>query len=513
MTPTAMRYTHAIAVLALIALAALPGRAAERVRPSALAGSWYPGDGQALTAYIDAALDAAPPAEPVGEVRALVAPHAGYRYSGATAAAAFALVRGRSYKRVVLLAPAHRSPFHGLSIADVAAYETPLGQVPLDQDAVAALRDSPLVSAHPLAHVREHAIEIELPMLQRALAPGWRLLPILVGRMEPQDYAGAVELLRPLVDEQALLVVSSDFTHYGPRFGYVPFPLDERTPANIRALDDGALERISALDARGLLDYQARTGITICGYRPLALLLDLLPADARVERIAYATSGELSGDYRNSVSYLAVVATAPHRVPEGRNGAAPESPDGFRLLHRLAVLAVEQAVLGTSGERHTEVERLVAGLPPALKRPAGAFVTLRRDGQLRGCIGTIRPRQPLYRAVLENGVNAAINDRRFLPVAPQELEALEVEVSVLSPPAPIASPGQFRVGEHGIILEKEGRRAVFLPEVAVEQGWSREETLRRLARKAGLTADAWTNGARFEVFTSSRYAARVAPSD
>mgnify|MGYP001818527198 CR=1 FL=1 len=517
MTRTATWRVRALSTLALIALVALPARAAEGTRPSALAGSWYPGDAEALAAYVDTALDAARPSGPDGEVLALIAPHAGYRFSGATAAAAFALVRGRSYRRVVLLAPAHRSPFRGLSVADVAAYETPLGQVPLDRDAVASLRDSPLVSAHPLAHVREPAIEIELPMLQRALAPGWRLLPILVGRMEAEDYGTAVELLRPLVDADTLLVVSSDFTHYGPRFGYSPFPLDEHTPAEIRALDEGALARVADLDAGGLLEYQARTGITICGLRPLALLLDLLPAGSTVRRIAYATSGELTGDYTDSVSYLAVVVTAPRVVPEGRGGAAPErgerTPSGFRLLHRLAVLAIEQAVRGPSPVRHAELERLVDALPPQLKEPAGAFVTLRREGRLRGCIGTIGPGKPLYRAVLENGVNAAVNDRRFHPVAPEELEALEVEVSVLSPPAPIASPGQFRVGEHGIILEKDGRRAVFLPEVAVEQGWGREETLRHLARKAGLAPDAWSNGARFEVFTSSRYAARVEPSD
>jgi AmmeMemoRadiSam system protein B/AmmeMemoRadiSam system protein A len=517
MAQTAMWRVRALSTLALIALVALPARAADGTRPSALAGSWYPGDAEALAAYVDAALDAAQPSGPVGAVLGLIAPHAGYRFSGATAAAAFAFVRGRSYKRVVLLAPAHRSPFRGLSIADAAAYETPLGQVPLDRDAVVGLRDSPLVSAHPLAHVREHAIEIELPMLQRALTPGWRLLPILVGRMEAEDYGTAVDLLRPLVDADTLLVVSSDFTHYGPRFGYLPFPLDERTSANIRALDEGALERVADLDAGGLLDFQARTGVTICGYRPLALLLELLPPGSEVRRVAYATSGELAGDYANSVSYVAVVVTSPGVAPQGRGATAPErgerTPNGFRLLHRLAVLAIEQAVRGSSPGRRAELERLVEALPPQLKEPSGAFVTLKRDGRLRGCIGTIGSSKPLYQAVLENGVNAAVNDRRFHPVAPQELEALEVEVSVLSPPAPIASPGQFRVGEHGIILEKDGRRAVFLPEVAVEQGWGREETLSHLARKAGLAPDAWANGARFEVFTSSRYAARVEPPD
>jgi hypothetical protein len=501
----------------LIALAALPLWGGEAVRPSALAGSWYPGDPDELAAYVDAALDAAEGQGSGEDVRALVVPHAGYRFSGPTAAQAFALVRGRSFERVILLAPAHRSPFRGLSIAPVSAYETPLGQVPLDQDGVAALRASPLVTSDPMAHVREHAIEIELPMLQRALSPGWRLLPVLVGQLEVKDYETAAELLRPLAGEDTLLVISTDFTHYGTRFGYLPFPLNDDTPARIRALDEGALAHIAALDAPGLLDYQSRTGITICGYRALVLLLDLLPRDARVQRVAYTTSGEMTANHANSVSYVALAVTSSSAAAEPADGGT-QNPDDpmtrrFQLLYRLAVWGVEHAVLGPSTERNREIEQALAGMPRELKERAGAFVTLRRNGSLRGCIGTIGPRQPLYQAVLENGINAAMNDWRFRPVGPDELRELEVEVSVLSPPAPIVSIEEFRVGEHGIILEKDGRRAVFLPEVALEQGWSREETLSRLARKAGLEADAWTDGARFEVFTSRKYGAPARPGD
>jgi AmmeMemoRadiSam system protein A len=156
---------------------------------------------------------------------------------------------------------------------------------------------------------------------------------------------------------------------------------------------------------------------------------------------------------------------------------------------------------------------MLEGLPERLQAPSGAFVTLKRDGRLRGCIGYIQPKKPLYQAVLENGANAAVNDRRFWPVASGELSGLEVEVSVLTPPEPIASYEDFRVGEQGIILRKDGRRAVFLPEVAAEQGWTREETLSHLAQKAGLGPDGWREGASFEVFTSRKYVAPYAPSE
>jgi AmmeMemoRadiSam system protein B/AmmeMemoRadiSam system protein A len=508
---------RALAALAVACLMAFPAAAEERVRESALAGGWYPADPKELSDYVDGLLDAAKAEPAQGPIRALIAPHAGYVYSGATAAQVFSLVRGGVYRRLMVLAPSHRSGFEGLSIADVDAYETPLGRIPLDTEAIAGLRGSGLVISDPGAHAREHAIEIELPLLQRALVPGWKLIPVLVGRLDGDDYAEAADLLRPLADDGTLVVVSSDFTHFGPRFGYMPFPPDQEAPEHIRALDDGAIERILARDGPGLLDYQEKTGITICGYRPLALLLHMLPADAQVQRVAYATSGELTGDWSSSVSYAALVVTGPSPIsaPPAPSEAAPATGQAMdeadlRLLHRLAVLGVEHAVLGPSEDRDAEVDASLHGLPESLRAPAGAFVTLKEDGQLRGCIGYILPRKPLYQAVLENGVNAAVNDMRFRPVGPEELDKLEVEVSVLSEPRAIGGAEEFQVGEQGVILRKDGHQAVFLPEVALEQGWSREETLSHLARKAGLPEDAWRDGASFEVFTSTKYAAPYA---
>jgi AmmeMemoRadiSam system protein B/AmmeMemoRadiSam system protein A len=496
---------------------ALSAGAEERIRPSAVAGTWYPADPQQLADYVDALLDAVEPVAHQIPIRALIVPHAGYRFSGATAAEAFAQVRGREYKRVIVLAPSHRSGFRGLSIAEVDAYQTPLGTVPLDAPAVAELRKSDLVGADQTAHLREHAIEIELPMLQRTLKPGWRLVPLLVGEMQSEDYEAAADLLRPLADEATLVVVSSDFTHFGPRFGYLPFPLDEKTPSMIRELDEGAIERIVNADAAGFLDYQASTGITICGYRALAVLLDLLPPGARVQRIAYTSSGALSGDWGNSVSYVGMLVASPDpfsgSAREHGNAAPRIGTADLVFLHRLAALGVEQAVLGRSDARSRRVRELLEGLPGHLKEKAGAFVTLKRRGHLRGCIGYIFPRKPLFQAVLENGYNAARTDPRFLPVAPEELHDLSLEISVLSRPRPIDSYEDFLVGEQGVILRKEGHQAVYLPQVALEQGWSREDTLAHLARKAGLPMDGWREGAEFAVFTATEYIAPYAGPD
>ncbi len=479
--------------------------AGEKVRESVLAGAWYPDNSLQLAKVVDGFLDDPSDVRPKAKnpLRALIVPHAGYMYSGPTAAKAFRLVRGMDFTRVLLLAPSHYSAFKGLSIADVAAYQTPLGTVSLDQVAVQQLRRSPLVSAHTEAHKREHSIEIELPLLQRVLEPGWKLVPVLVGQMDDETYPQAAKLLRELADEQTLVVVSSDFAHYGKRFGYTPFPLNDETPANIQQLDGDAIERIVEGDARGFLDYQQRTGITICGFRPIALLLHMLPVSAELEQLVYETSGQLTGNYENSVSYVVIAVSVQTAIADSQGSDGRLSREQLKILHRIAVAGVRRAVLD---DKH-EGEQWLRNLPPELARPSGAFVTLKKDGMLRGCIGYIRPRDPLFQAVLKNGGNAAVRDRRFPPVTPEELEGLEIEVSVLTPPRPIAHYEAFKVGQQGIILTKQGRSAVFLPEVAVEQGWNREQTLTYLARKAGLPADAWKDGAEFEVFYSEKYAA------
>jgi len=488
----------------------LPLHAAEVVRPGVLAGSWYPADPEALEHLVDRLLDQAGPTRLASAwpLRALILPHAGYRYSGATAAKGVALLRGRHYRRVLLLAPSHYGAFHGLSIAEASAYRTPLGEVPLDRQAVQQLRESPLVGYHPRAHEQEHSIEIELPLLQRALAPGWELIPILVGRLEGADYGQLAALLRPLADQQTLVIVSSDFTHYGKRFGYTPFTHDDNVAKSIRALDEGALERIRSVDLQGFLDYRQETGDTICGFRPIALLLALLPPSSQVEQLAYTSSGALTGDYRNSVSYAVLAITSSQPLSDGPDpGQGELSRQQLALLHQFALAGIRQAAQGNDEAQDALLERLQGQLTPALKRPAGAFVTLQEHDRLRGCIGYIQPRRPLYRAVLENGYNAARRDFRFTPLQPDELPGLEVEVSVLTPPRAIDSYRDFRVGEQGVILSKDGHRAVFLPEVALEQGWDRQQTLDQLARKAGLAEDAWREGARFQVFESQTYTA------
>ncbi|MBI5367457.1 MAG: AmmeMemoRadiSam system protein B [Planctomycetes bacterium] len=294
------------------------GHARDRaVRPPAFAGSWYPGRADALAAAVDEylALGEAPgagtdsPARPFG----LVVPHAGYRYSGRTAGRAFAALRAPAHapapaapRRVLLLGPSHRGWFRGLAVSRHSAYATPLGEVPLDAaaaDALLAAAPARLASVQPAAEAAEHSLEIELPFLQRVLG-AFALLPVMVGELAPDEYPAAAELLRPLLDDRTVVVASSDFTHYGEDFGYVPFRSDIRH--NLEGLDAGAIAPILDADPGAFLAYQQRTGITVCGYRPIALLLHLASPGARGRRLDYATSGDASGDFEHCVTYAAI---------------------------------------------------------------------------------------------------------------------------------------------------------------------------------------------------------------
>jgi AmmeMemoRadiSam system protein B/AmmeMemoRadiSam system protein A len=480
----------------------------DSVRPAAKAGAWYSADPGQLASGLDALLERAPapPQDETSVIRALIVPHAAYRFSGSTAAAAYRWVQGRDYRRVVLLGPAHRaSTLRGVSILETGAYATPLGRIPLDRAAVSRLRGRPLVHELPDVHADEHSLEMQLPFLQRVLQPGWKLVPVLVGELREGDYPALADVLGPLLDDGTLLVVSSDFTHYGPAFGYLPFPQDRRVAERLRELDMGAVERMIPDEPAPFLAYCRRTGITACGYRAIALFLHLLPPESHIQLVDYATSGEMTGDYTNSVSYVAAVATE-ERSGDAAQGTERETLSGADLeyLHTLAEEVIRASVLRHPALWHS-LRQTVASVPAAMRREGAAFVTLWRNRKLRGCVGTVIAHEPLFRSVMRNARSAALDDTRFPPVSPGELPALEVEISVLSPLRPLSSPDQCVAGQHGISLGRDGQHAVYLPEVPIRMGWDCNETLRQLSIKAGLPEDAWRNGANLKVFDVQKY--------
>ena len=279
------------------------------VRPAVLAGTWYPADPGELAAVVDDWLADAKPSSPPPTGRPLVAvvPHAGFVYSGSTAGLVHAALRRTPPRRVVIMAPNHRTQLDRIALSSAAGFATPLGTVPVDRDAVATLAASPAFVVDDHAHADEHAVEIQLPFLQRLNDGGPPMVvPLLVPRLNEELRLLAATDLAGLRDPDTLLMVSSDFTHYGAAYGYLPFRED--LPAALERLDAGAILRILAGDADGLRAYGRETGITMCGLEAAALALDAgLPPDHEAALLGYARSGDRDGDYSLSVSYAAMI--------------------------------------------------------------------------------------------------------------------------------------------------------------------------------------------------------------
>jgi MEMO1 family protein len=493
-----------------------------KVRSPILAGQWYEGDparlDSAATHYLrgegrpnvpfpEGSSEARRWAEGGRHPIALIVPHAGHVYSGACAGLTLELLHGATVRRVVLLGPSHRVSFSGAALPEETAFATPLGRIALDREAVAALARQPGFEVNAAAHASEHSLEIELPLLQKALSEPFTLVPVVIGRLSREDLRSIGTAIAALLQEPGtVLVVSSDFTHFGSNFDYQPFRTE--VPRRLAELDGGAIRTILARNLSGFEAYLDSTDATICGAGPIRILLQALQGrDLEGRWIDYYRSGDLSDDFANSVSY-AGLAFFP-AVPRGAGAAKdpPEAAVARPLDAREQAFALDlarQTVRAAVRRRPLPTTELPDGFPAdtPLREHRGVFVTLteKRDGQLRGCIGNIFGDRPLVDGIVDNAVNAALHDPRFLAVTPDEESRLHLEISVLTPLRPVPGPEAIVVGRDGVLLEKQGRRSVFLPQVAPEQGWDVPTMLRHLAVKAGLGPDDWKEGATFQTF-------------
>ncbi len=465
---------------------------------SGIAGSWYPDDAKILTEQFVQIFQKAE-TKPTESVIALILPHAGYQYSGQTAAAALKTTN-KEYKRIIVIGPSHRTPMSRmLSVPKATHYQTPLGQAPLDVEFIDKLLEYPIFQNIQRAHGSplENGVQIEIPLLQYKFQ-NFRLVPILAGACSENTIKKAAAILKGMIDEDTLVIASSDFTHYGRSYGYVPFT--ENVPEKIKELDMGAFEHIAKLDSKGFLEYRDKTGATICGFVPIAILLDMLDKDAKTELVKYTTSGELLGDFSNSVSYLSAAFIGRWQKAAETEPPAIEGKLSEDEKETLLALARKTIVYYLENKKVPEPADLDITITEPLKVQRAAFVTLKKDSMLRGCIGDILPRQSLYQSVIANTINASVRDWRFAPVRISECNDITIEISALTVPRPVASAEDIRIGIDGVVLSKNGKSAVFLPQVAEEQGWGLQETLSQLSLKAGLPADAWKQGTEFLVF-------------
>lgn len=494
------------AIMGVIILTALlaPGcvasePAAEKVREPAVAGKFYPADPDALRYAVEALLrDALPPSgeRPI----ALVAPHAGYVFSGAIAADAYRQAMGFDTDVVVILGTNHTvEPFPGVAVFQGAGFRTPLGVAKVDQELARSLLAADKVAVDkPLAHTQEHSEEVQVPFVQVAF-PKAKILPCVVGTPSYEVAARFGRLLaQKLEGRKALIVASSDLSHYPSE--QEAEQVDRRTLRAIATLDAATLPVILAQQER---DGGPSLATCACGQGAIeaALVAAKEMGARRAVVVSYANSGQtVPGEEDRVVGYGAVAFTAGSGPSDTRaleapkeDPKAPLTPEDKSYLLSLARRTLEQYF--ASGT--FPLPRLTS---PALRRKQGAFVTLTKGGDLRGCIGHMAEGAPLALTVARMALQAALDDPRFPPVRKNEVPQLRLEISALTPFTPVDGPGAIVVGRDGVLLSKGGRQAVFLPQVAPEQGWGREEMLGHLCEKAGLDAACWKSGAKFRTF-------------
>jgi len=281
-----------------------------RVKHSELAGSWYASGAARLERQLDQLFAAAPTLQsqpPPGKLAGLIVPHAGYVYSGRAAAVGYSCLQRNVYRRAVILAPSHHAAFPGVAVLDVDFFEHPCGRVAVDAAGLAILAANPLARVDPEPFHGEHAVEIQLPLLHR-VSPHIQVVPVLVGTLTADDQMALVPALARLRDASTVFIISSDFVHFGWRFGYLPFPADglDAVRAGLRDLDMGAIERICEGDVSGFRQYLAATGATICGRLPIEIFLTMQRARIPGRLLTYYTSLDVTGDYEHSVSYATI---------------------------------------------------------------------------------------------------------------------------------------------------------------------------------------------------------------
>ena len=448
------------------------------VRPATQAGRFYEGDPHELSHEVDSFLALHAKDEHYKNVAALIVPHAGYYYSGNVAAAAYmALHPDKHYKRIFLLGPSHHEWLDGASVnGEADYYATPLGHVAVDRETARQLLTDTVFSYQPRAHDREHCLEVQLPFLQRRMGEVPPIVPIIISTNDYSKLKRMAEALRPYFNDENLFVISSDFSHY-PTYEDA-CRVDARTG---KAVESGVVEEFIAA-----IEMNARSGMrnlatSACGEFPIITLMLLLDSRYEVRHLLYQNSGDIDSDNRDRV-----VGYHAFAVLRGEEKGFVLSDQEKRQLKEIALTSIKDSLDGRP------VSKTLNAQYASLKEKCGAFVSLHKHGQLRGCIGHFGEDVPLYETVAKMARAAAFEDPRFSPLRCDELEDIDIEISVLTPMRRIQSLDEFELHRHGIYIRKGYRSGTFLPQVADEVNWTKEEFVGHCSRdKAGLGWDGW----------------------
>jgi MEMO1 family protein len=470
------------------------------IREPAVAGKFYSNSAAKLRLAVEKYLHDAIPVR-VKRPVAIVVPHAGYIYSGQICADGFKQVSNQSYDVIVILGTKHtNSDLQKISLYPGDGFRTPLGKVPVEKDIIISLKkaDPQDCFLDKSLHESEHSVEVMVPFIQ-VIFPKAKIVPVVVGTPDTDMCIRFGQALaKVLKNRKALIVASSDLSHYPAR-------------QDAEIVDRETLKAIAGLDPavfRATIQKHRESNIanlftSACGEAPILAAMAAAKSlgAVRGEIISYANSGDTSiGESSRVVGYGAVVLTADGEgkitMPDQTKSAAVSSP--LSSSDKKALLAFARETI--SRLFMTDTVPLARGFSANLQQPRGAFVTLRKKGELRGCIGNMTGDEPLVKTVGSMAIQAAFNDRRFNPLTADELKDVEIEISALTPMKQVSGVSDIVVGRDGVLLTKNDHHAVFLPQVATEQGWNKELMLDNLCQKAGLESGCWKEKALFSTF-------------
>jgi len=459
---------------------------ADEIRKPAYAGSFYPETRSELMSMIEHLTNRVKQlhitSPPNTSLKALIMPHAGYMYSGITAAHISLVLKENQFKRVIVLAPDHRVGFTGGAISDVTAYETPLGRIPLNQDSATLRGNEYLFQAIPASDRLEHSVEVVLPFLQYFLK-NFELIPIVLGHDSGlADRVSAA--LDPLMDQNTLLVASSDLSHY---LSY----------QEAMGRDRETIKMILDLNAGKLLTRENAA----CGRIPILVMINMARRHGwQPMLLHYSNSGDTSGDHSRVVGYAAIAFYGGLSMQNTSDSNQPLKKNQGQALIKLA----RQTIAESLGKKSISVDPETL-TDSAFQDHRGTFVTLTINKQLRGCIGNLDATESILAGIKRNAINAAFHDPRFSQLKAHELDQVDIEISILTEAKRLEYGNskdllsKLRVHVDGVILRKGSASATFLPQVW-EQLPRPDQFLSRLCMKAGLPADDWEKS-RLEILT------------
>lgn len=435
-----------------------------KIKEPSVAGSFYPADANDLKVMVNVFLTRAETMPENAKLIALISPHAGYQFSGQVAAYSYRHLSERNIKTVIIIGSSHHKVYKGASVYTNGSMKTPLGNVRINEKLAGSLiNEKASVSFYPEAFEKEHSLEVQLPFLQQTLKD-FSIVPILVGTPSKETFEYLTAKLTELLsrDDRAIIIASTDLSHFH----------DYDAAVSMDSKMINAIKRMSVEDVERYL----MTGEgELCGGYPVMITMAAARALGATNGVLYkyANSGDVTGERNRVVGYAAIGLYRSNLTGEEKE----------KILYLAKKTINDYVKNNRMPEVHFEDKRLQAN--------GATFVTIKTNGQLRGCIGNIQPVMPLYQSVMQNAVSACSSDSRFLPVTRDELKDIDVEVSVLSPLEPLYDAQNIRIGTDGLYIIKGQNRGLLLPQVASQNNWDRNTFLEQVSLKAGLPTDAW----------------------